>query len=194
MRLSKDLIGKSVVTISDGSIVGKVKDIYLSSDVSRLAGIHLGKEGVLRRKSLIIPADSVEVFGIDVILIDNADAMTDSKQMGDSAEWVRLDKLTGRSINTPGGTKVATVDDVLLDEDGSVLAIALGKVFVEGPIKENRVLYRSAVIDYGHADNTITIDLNQAESLEKPQVAAEPSLDSSEISELADLMDSDPLE
>ena len=186
MRLSKDLVGKSVVTLSDGRIIGEVKDVYVTPNLSHMAGIHLGKKGVLRRKSLLVPADSVVVFGIDVILVKDSEALTDDRHLKDSAEWVRVDSLDGRKIDTPGGTSVGMVGDVVLDEAGKVIAFSLSKVFVEGPLSEKRFVYKNAIIDSGNEDGAMTIDLTVAERMQ-PE---EPTTDMAE----AEILDADESE
>ena len=163
MRLSKDLIGKSIVTIDDGRIVGQVRDIYLTPALDAMAGVFMKKEGIIRRKSILVPADAVVVFGIDVVLINSAEAVTDDKTLTDAASWVRLNKLQGREVDTPGGTRIGTVGDVVLDEEGAVTAYALSRVLVEGPIGQTRAIYREAVTDPGHDDGIMTINLKRAE-------------------------------
>lgn len=176
MRLSKDLIGKSIVTIDDGQIVGQVRDIYLTPELDAMAGVFLKKEGIIRRKSILVPADAVVVFGIDVVLINSADSVTDNKTFTESANWVRLNDLDGREVDTPGGTRIGTVGDVVLDEDGGVTAYALSRVLVEGPIGEKRAIYRHAVMDAGKKDGAMTIDIKRAENPNyvppQPEVAA----------------------
>ena len=166
MRLSKDLLNKAIVTIDNGSIVGYVKDIYLTPGLDAMAGIHLKKEGLSRRRSLLIPAGSVVVFGVDVVLIDTADAVTDDRTLNGASEWVRLDKLQGREVDTPGGTRVGTIGDVVLDGDGTITGYALSRVLVEGPIAESRIIDRSAVIENGNSDGIMTINIGIAEHSE----------------------------
>lgn len=191
MRLSKDLIDKPVVAMSDGRIIGTVKDIYLTPDLDALAGIHLGKEGFLRRKSLLIPAAAVAVFGIDVVLVQHSDVLSDDHQLKDAASWVRLDKLQGREVDTPGGTKVGVIGDVALDEAGRVSGFALSRVYVSGPIAEQRVVYRTAVIDNGNADGVMTIDIARAE---KPSAAptAEPLPSTAPVNVSSNVQDAPP--
>lgn len=163
MRESKDLIGKSVISVSDGRLLGSVKDIYLDQNLYWMTGIHLGTEGLIKRKSLVIRREDVVVFGIDAILVKNSDVVTDNKALREAGNWLRLDDLKGREIDTPGGTKVASVGDVVLDEDARVTAVKLGRVHVEGPIAEKRIVPREAVIDSGSEDGKMTIDLIKAE-------------------------------
>ncbi len=164
MRLSKDLLSKPIITISDGRMVGEVKDIYLTADLTDMAGIHLGKEGLLRRKSKIIAAEGVVVFGIDAILVQDVEVVTDDRTLKEASHWVRLDNLVGREVDTPGGTRVGTIGDVVLDEAGRVIAFMLSRVYVEGPIAEKRLIAQTAVIDNGNADGIMTIDIARAES------------------------------
>lgn len=176
MRLSKDLLNKPIITISDGRIVGEAKDIYLTPDLVMMAGIHLGKEGLLRRKSKVIATEEVVVFGIDAILVKTAEAVTDDRAFKESAQWVRLDNLVGREVDTPGGTRVGTIGDVVLDEAGRVIAYMLSRVYVEGPIAEKRLIAQAAVIDNGNADGVMTVDIAAAEGAPLlPAVQTEPT-------------------
>lgn len=168
MRLGKDLIGKPIVTIDEGRHIGKVKDLYLDRGLTEMTGIYLGREGLLRRKDNLIPRDSVVVYGVDAILVETASTMTDSHEV-DVEQWIKLEDLAGRSIDTPGGTKLATVGDVLLDVTGQITGFSLAKVSVDGPIADNRAISRQAVLDNGNEDGVMTIDLNLAEQLGLPQ-------------------------
>ena len=204
MRLSKDLLSKAIVTIDDGTIVGYVKDIYLTADLSEMAGVHIKKEGLLfRRRSLLVPTNRVVVFGIDVVLVDSADAVTDNKTMPEADQWVLLNKLQGREVDTPGGTRVGTIGDVVLNEEGIITGYALSRVMVEGPIAESRVIERAAVIDFGNQDGIMTIDIGKAEhstptpatdAVDKP-VDTPPSTQSTtkaqELAELEAILDAD---
>ncbi len=163
MRPSKDLVGKPVISIDDGRFVGNVKDIYVDPELNWLVGIHLGTEGLLRRKALLIPREAVVVFGVDAVLVKNADVVQDNRELDAADKWLRLDDLQGRHVDTPGGTKVGDVGDVLLDQDARVVGLKLNKVHVEGPIAADRTILRAAVLDTGSEDGVLTIDLARAE-------------------------------
>lgn len=177
MRESKDLIGKSVISVSDGRLLGTVRDIYLDQNLYWMTGIHLGSEGLLKRKALVIARENVVVFGIDAVLVKNADVVTDNRTFAPASKWLRLDDLKGREIDTPGGTKVATVGDVILDEEARVISVKLSRTYVEGPIAEKRIVPRDAIIDTGQADGVMTIDLVKAEGADPAEVTAPPEAD-----------------
>lgn len=178
MRLGKDLIGKPIITIDEGRHIGKVKDLYLDQNLYHMTGIHLGKEGLIRRKENLIPRENVVVFGVDAILVESAVSITDSNEI-DVESWIKLDDLIGREIDTPGGTKLAVLGDIILDVTGNIIGFALSKVAVDGPIAQTRAVSREVVIDNGNEDGVMTIDLPRAEQLglpgEKGEAEGEPA-------------------
>lgn len=163
MRNSKDLIGKSVVSMDEGRLLGSVRDVYLDQELAWLAGVHLGKEGLLSRRSLLIPREAIAVFGADFVLAKTSDAVTDDKQLTASEAWIRLDKLQGREVDTTGGTKVGIIGDAILDEEARIIGFTLSRVYVEGPVAESRTIYQTAIVDNGQADGTMTVDLTLVE-------------------------------
>jgi sporulation protein YlmC with PRC-barrel domain len=81
----------------------------------------------------------------------------------DKAEkWVRRDHLQGKEITTSGGTKVGTVDDIIVDKDMNVVGFHLGRVSVEGPISDSRSIARDAFTDV-EGEDAIIVDLSIAE-------------------------------
>lgn len=174
MRLGKDLVGKQIISVTDGRSLGNVKDIYISSDLTDITGIYLGSEGLIKRKHFLITRSDVVVFGIDAILVRTSDVVAEENDMPESVAWVRLSKLNKREVDTPGGTKVASIGDIMLGEKGDITGFALSRVFVEGPIAKNGTIPRTAVIDTGAEDGVMTIDLTRAEN---PDIAPPAQVD-----------------
>jgi uncharacterized protein YrrD len=163
MRLGKDLIGKPIYSMTDGRLLGSVKDLYLDKDLELLTGIYLGSEGLIKRKSLLISRRNVMVFGLDAILAKSSDVVTDDEKAEEAEHWLRREDLQKREIDTPGGTKVGSIGDILLDEEARVVGFSLGKVFVEGPVAESRRVLKGAIVDTGRDDGVMTVDLSKAE-------------------------------
>jgi uncharacterized protein YrrD len=163
MRQGKELIGKPIYSVSDGRHLGAVRDLYLDSQLDSLMGLYLGSEGLFSRRASLITWENVQVLGLDAVLVHDSDVVTDSNERPEVAGWMRREDLQGRNVETPGGTKVGTIGDVLLDEEARVVGFTLGRVFVEGPIAETRRVLKSAVITSGAADEVITVDLAKAE-------------------------------
>jgi uncharacterized protein YrrD len=163
MRLGKDLIGKPIYSMTDGRLLGTVKDLYLDQDLELLTGIYLGSEGLIKRKSLLIARRSIMVFGVDAILAKSSEVVSDDEATKEAEHWLRREELQKREIDTPGGTKVGTIGDVLLDAEAHINGFSLGKVFVEGPVAESRRIMKGAVVDTGRDDGVMTVDLSKAE-------------------------------
>lgn len=164
MRPGKDLIGKPIISITDGRQVGSVKDLYLDQSLESLTGLYLGSEGLFNRKSLLIHRDQVSVFGIDAILVKSSDVVTDSNEAAESlTKWLRRENLQDREVDTSGGTKVGTIGDVLLDDEVRIVGFSLGRIKVSGPVAENKTIPREAMLDTGSDNDALTIDLTIAE-------------------------------
>jgi sporulation protein YlmC with PRC-barrel domain len=152
--------------MTDGRLLGTVKDLYLDPDLELLTGIYMGSEGLIKRKSLLIPRRSIMVFGIDAMLSKSSDVVTDDEQAEEAEHWLRREDLQKREIDTPGGTKVGTIGDILLDGEARIIGFSLGKVFVEGPVADSRRILKGAIVDTGRDDGTMTVDLSKAEQPE----------------------------
>jgi len=163
MQAGKDLIGKPIFSISNGRQLGTVKDLYLDTGLNLVTGVFLGPQRLFSRKSLLIERSNVMVFGVDAILAKHSEAVTDSSKAAEWAKWMRRDRIQGRQVATVGETKVGTIDDVILDEAMRIIGFSLLRVFVEGPIAENRAVVREAVIEAGNEDDVMIIDLSKAE-------------------------------
>ncbi|MAT97727.1 MAG: hypothetical protein CL608_11330 [Anaerolineaceae bacterium] len=171
MRLGKDLVNKQIISVTDGRSLGNAKDIYIDSDLMDITGIYLGSEGIIKRKHFLITRADVVVFGIDAILVRTSDVVAEENDLPESVAWVRLSKLSKREVDTPGGTKVASIGDIILGEQGNITGFALSRVYVEGPIEKNGTIPRTAVIDTGGEDGVMTIDLTRAENPDAAQAA-----------------------
>jgi uncharacterized protein YrrD len=155
-------IGKPVISVTEGRELGTVKDLYVDSQLTSVVGIYLGSEGLLRRKQHCVERGNVAVFGVDAVLVTEDDVIIDGAPACEANTWLRRDRLPGRMIATAGGTQVATIDDIIVDDEMQVVGIQLGRIFVEGPATENRSIIREAVVDVGD-ETAMIIDLTLAE-------------------------------
>jgi uncharacterized protein YrrD len=167
MFLGKDIMGNPVITVSDGRAIGKVKDVYLTDDCRAVAGIYLGTEGLFSRQSFLVKRENVVTIGQDAVLVKHDDVVREEKDIPETEEtWLRRDELQGRPVDTPGGTKVGKVGDVIINRDGEVLGFSLRYVYVAGPIADNHSVAINAVQDVGYEDGNMTVDLERAEQQE----------------------------
>ena len=165
---SREHTNKPLISITDGKKIGEIKSLYVDLDMRNVAGVYIGSEGIIKRKVLALPQSAVVVVGIDAWLVSSSDTIMALEQIPDSTTYTLVSDLRGREIQTEGGTKLAVVDDVLLDNGAQVLGFTLGKVYSEGPLAERKVIVRDAVSDLGSKEKPMTVMLSQAESLTLP--------------------------
>ncbi len=163
MRSAKELIGKPIYSLTNGRLIGSVKDLYVDPDLQKITGLYVGSEGIFNRRARLIARDQVAVFGIDSVLVVDSNVIVDDKEYPPSQEWLRREDLQGRVMYTAGGTKVASVGDLLLDDDSKVVAFSLSRVHVEGPISNNRIVSRAAILDPGGFEGNMIVDLTEVE-------------------------------
>lgn len=164
MRLGKDLINKPIYSIDEGKLLGKVQDLYFDSTYEVILGLYIGSQGLVRRKSELIRAGDVVIYGADAVLVGNSSAITDDNALPAAKGWMRRDKLAGREVDSPAGTRLGTVGDVIIDNAGRITGFALSKTFVEGPLAAKRVIDRGTVVDTGQDDGRMTVDLVKLEA------------------------------
>ncbi len=167
MPTGKDSQGKWLISLSDGKKIGEVKDLYLDEAVTKITAVFLGSEGVIHRKSFALARRYVQVMG-DVWLISEADKITAPEDIFRSEGFLLLSQLRGREIQTEGGTKLGTVNDVILDAEGVVQGFSLGKVLVQGPLAERKTIARSTFTNVGSKDKPMIAELAKAETTDVP--------------------------
>ena len=168
MIASKEHMNKALVSITDGKMLGEVKGLYLDPDMRQVAAVFLGTEGLIKRKTLALPRSAVQVYGVDVWLVSGSDTVMTLEEIPDWSTFILASDLRGREVQTEGGTKLAVVEDVLLDSEARVLGFSLGKVYAEGPLNERRAIAREAISDLGGEEKAMTAVLSQAEALTIP--------------------------
>ncbi|MCA9874668.1 MAG: PRC-barrel domain-containing protein [Ardenticatenaceae bacterium] len=161
--LGKELIGNPIVSLENGRILGHVKDVYVDKPLQMIEGLYLGSDGIFSREAHFISRDEIDKIGEDTVLVSSSDCVQKGEE---SPLWLRREDLKGREVDTPGGTRIGDVDDIIIDESGTVVGVALGRVYVKGPVARNRAIKRTAVLDTGEGDGAMTIELAQAENQE----------------------------
>jgi uncharacterized protein YrrD len=180
MRVSQELMNKPVISVNEGREVGKVQGFYLDQNLTRLTAINLGSEGLLSRKENLVKWPDVVTLGEDAVLIKDANCVMNTAEMAGIENMVSRDEISGRAIDTPGGTKIGQIGDIVIDEKAAIIGFALSRSYVAGPIADNRAISRKAVIDIGNEDDVMTADMKEAEKAELQIVYegffAEPSV------------------
>ncbi|MBS1807858.1 MAG: PRC-barrel domain-containing protein [Acidobacteria bacterium] len=168
MAATKDYAGKILISLADGKNLGEVKDLYFDPEVTKIVAAHLGKSGIINRKSLMVDVSHVKLFGLDAWLVDGSDIVIAKDDVQGAESYLLGDALRGRDIQTDGGTKLGTVGDILIDAQNNVVGFALSKVNVEGPIAEAKAIARVAISSLGSEKEPMTAILEKAETVKVP--------------------------
>jgi sporulation protein YlmC with PRC-barrel domain len=164
MQLAKDLSKKPIFRISDGVQLGEIKDFYLDPGLTQMIAVFLGKEGMIKRKTLVMPMRDIQLKGIDCWLATAQAGAIDLADWEGSDSFLLVDELRGRAIHTAHQTPIGTVKDLIFDEHGRVVALELGKVHVQGPVAESKRIPRTALHSLGDKKTPMIADLQAAEA------------------------------
>jgi sporulation protein YlmC with PRC-barrel domain len=130
--------------------------------------VYLGSEGLIKRKEMAIPRSEVQVMGIDAWLVTNSEAVVAPEDIPSFVTLMPLNSLRGREIDTEGGTKIGSVEDIIFDDAGEVVGFVLGKIHVQGTLAERKTIARSAISTIGGTTSAMTTDLGKAEATPVP--------------------------
>jgi sporulation protein YlmC with PRC-barrel domain len=166
MPTVREHVNKPVISTSDGKKLGKIKDLYLDPKLTRVTAVCLGGSGVLKRKNLMIKRDKVRTCGIDAWLVETADVVVDSGHIVGSRDFVPARQLRGRQIASEGGTEIAKVEDVILDNECNVKGFTLANYPASGPLAQRKAIALGALTSLGSKKNPMATTLARAESME----------------------------
>lgn len=123
------LKGLAVVSIAEGTKLGRVEDVLVDPQAWRAAALLVGGEG----QSFVIPFEKVARIGPDAVTVDSSQ-VTQIESAGDAFSGLPgLGELTRLKVVDAAGTLVGTVAGVDIDgASGRVLSLLVHKGGVLG--------------------------------------------------------------
>jgi uncharacterized protein YrrD len=175
MQTGSEIVGKPVVSVDNGEMLGKVRDLYFDRQLEKLVALSLGGGGLFGVRSKVVHLSNVNCLGEDVVLVESSTTVYDDSEIEERSNWQRRSKIRGRKVETPGGTPIGTIDDITIDHDGRIRDYTLAWTQVGGPIGRSHLLLREAVLDPGSETGVMMVDLRAAE--EHASVSEESTTD-----------------
>jgi len=171
MRSAKKIINLPLVSLTDGKLVGEIKDFYIDTHQAEVAAVQVGQKGLINPKLLVVERDAIQLYGQDVWLLHQPEVITELVKDPDETRFQFMHELTGREVVTSGDTKVGTLGDIWLDDRASVAGFSLDKVFMKGPVAEKKFIPVQAVHEWGTRDhdNPMVVDLSVIENTQPPE-------------------------
>src|SRR4051812_23961182 len=126
MRKGKKLIGRPILSLTDGVRVGEVKDVLLGRDNDAVVGL-LVDEGGLFGSAMVVPVEEIEAFGRDAVVVASRDSVRAAGEVPEIKEILdRKTSLIGTKVFTETGDAQGAVNDIYFEEGtGRVSALEI---------------------------------------------------------------------
>lgn len=178
MRNSRKMQSMPVVSLEDGSQVGKVKNLLLDAAGKKVAGLVLDQKGLFK-DSRVVPFDQIQNIGEHAITIDKS---TRAERFANLPHLAKLMKeqvhLIGTQVITEDGNVLGTVEEYYFDScTGKITLLLLGGGnFVGNLLKGRAGLPASALVTLGKS--TVIARRGAEELLEKEEGAVQETMKS----------------
>lgn len=163
MRIAQETLNKPVISIKEGKKIGTAQDFFIDQAMTQVTAIYLGGDGLFNRTEMLIKWPDVVTLGEDAILVEKADCLLEVGEVPETENYVRRNDIGGRRVDTPGGTSLGHVGDIILDEKARVVGFSLPQTYVSGPIASNKAISRSAVVNTDNESGVLIANLAEAE-------------------------------
>jgi uncharacterized protein YrrD len=139
VTLTASLKNKPVVSITNGEIIAKIETILINPNTRAVAALRFTRGSLLSRETQWIPAEEIRVWGEDVILVSGPDVFVQKESLTGYEDYLSVsDQLKGREVVSQEGKRIGILNDVLIDNEGRLVGYDLSKVFIEGPVADNK--------------------------------------------------------
>lgn len=142
LRTFASLYGQTVFDLETGSELGKILDLDIDVETSKVKGLVVDKKGWFNQ-DLLLPIEKVEQFGTDGILISSKDVLTPFQRK--STAFVEgKTRLKGKPLLTTEGEKLGLVEDVyFMEEMGKIVGYEVTEGLL-AEIKEGKKVVKTS--------------------------------------------------
>jgi uncharacterized protein YrrD len=132
---SQKLIGNPVIGITHGEMIAKIEDLQIDPNTLSVAAAVTSKGTLLNREMEAIPADQVEVWGQDAVLVKQPDVAVKEDELSGRDGWLSTsDEIRGFEVVAEDGTRIGTLGDVVLNTEGQIMGYEMANVAIEGRV------------------------------------------------------------
>jgi len=143
---SKELKGKTVVSIKDGSKLGQVDDVLVDKEDLRIVALHIKGHG----EDALIPFEKVKNATGEVITVPAASAAQRPRSQEETASLASLGEMTKLKVIDEEGTFLGVVQSVEVDpRSGEILELQTQKATAMGFGREQYTIAASEVTSVG---------------------------------------------
>lgn len=149
MQRVSDIVGKPIISAESGEKLGKVSDVLVDREGSRVVGVVMRK-GLLASER-VLPYGDVQALGDDAVVARSERGVIGPQEWNDrGVESARSSTLLDKRVLTSGGHRIGAVKDVHLDEEtGMVQGYEVAAPAYAGLVQRRAVLPRTGDITIG---------------------------------------------
>jgi len=176
--LTQELQGKPIISVTNGAIIAKVLDVLVDPDTLRVAAAITSKGSALKRQREIevIPADEVQVWGQDAVLVVRPDVIVKGSELPGRETWLSVsDQVKGHDVIGGDGTRIGQLNDVVIDVNGQFVAYDLVQPFVYGADPAQKMKQVPAETTSVLGQDVLIVEMAQLK--EAPPVEEPPQLE-----------------
>src|SRR5512135_2095374 len=85
---SLDLKGKKIINLENGKVIATVNDVLFDPDNNVVAALLTAKAGLFNRVTEIVQRKDINLLGLDVVLANRADVLTDKNDVSGADQWL----------------------------------------------------------------------------------------------------------
>ena len=149
MRRAKTLLDLPIISLADGLIVGRVRDVVFDPTGGRIAGL-LVREASLLSDARVVPLERIRSFGRDAVTVPDRSAVQPSLRVRPVRRLLNSGvRLTGLHVLTEGGRDLGTIDEVFVGKAGEIVGYELNPGMVEETMRGKRLIPGAEMLTAG---------------------------------------------
>lgn len=148
MKKSKEIIGLPIISISDGTEVGKVKTVIINAEKGAIDYVVVDS-GIQILSAKVIPTEYVLGIGEYALTIENEDAINDISKIPAAIDLLQKNiQVKGTKVLTKKGRLIGEIGDIYVNEDDNCSIIGLE--FIADITQKNvRIIPRDSIVTFG---------------------------------------------
>lgn len=132
---SKEFVGNPVIGIANGEMIAKVEDLRIDPSTMKAAAAITSKGTLLSPQVEAISADQIEVWGQDALLAKKTEVIVEEEVLDGRDGWLSAaNDIRGYEVVAEDGTRIGTLGDIVLDNQGRITGYQMAEVATEGRV------------------------------------------------------------
>jgi uncharacterized protein YrrD len=149
VRRAKTLLDLPIISLADGLVLGRVRDVVFNPSGGRIAGLLIREAGLISDARLV-PLEKVRSLGRDAVTVPDRSAVVPSIRVRPLRRLLNSGvRLTGLHILTEGGRDLGTINEVFVGPTGEIVGYELNPGVVEETVSGKRLVPGAELITAG---------------------------------------------